>query len=83
MLINEKHIMLKARVEVWFQTKLDNDRIVVTVDMSVDAVEAFEDLPDQGRESFREGNAWYGIVSTCTHEQVRSRYERMVPNQSG
>ena len=57
MLINEEHIMLKARVEVWFQTKLHNDRVVMTVDMSVDAVEAFEDLPDQGRESFREGNA--------------------------
>ena len=63
MLINEKYIMLEARIEMWLQTQLDNDRIMMTVDVGVDAVETFEDLADEGGESFGEGDAWKWVFS--------------------
>ena len=39
-----------------FETQLDDDRVVMAVDMGVDAVEALEHVADKGRESFRKGD---------------------------
>lgn len=50
MFVDEQDVVLEARVQVWFETELDNDRIVVAVDMGIDAVEAFEELPEKTRE---------------------------------
>lgn len=41
-----------------FQTQLDDDRIVVTVDVGVDTVEALEDLANEGGEGFWERDTW-------------------------
>ena len=50
--------MLKARVQMRFQSKLNNDRIMVAVDMGIDSVQSLEDLADQGRECFQKRNAY-------------------------
>lgn len=57
MLINEENVVLKARVEMRFQSKLDNDSVVVTVDMSVNAIQPFKELTDQDRKSLWERDA--------------------------
>lgn len=38
MLVNEEYVMLEARVEVRLETQLNDDRIVVTVNVRIDAV---------------------------------------------
>lgn len=48
--------MFEACVEVRFETKIDDDRVVVTVDVCINAVEALEDLEDKRTEGTRE---WY------------------------
>lgn len=48
--------MFEARVEVRLETEVHNYRVVVAVDMSVHAVQAFEDLADESGECLREGN---------------------------
>lgn len=53
MLIDKQHIVLEACVQMGFQTQLNDDRVVVTVDVGVDTVEALEDLADEGGEGFR------------------------------
>ena len=57
MLVNEQDIMLEAGVEVWLETKMNDDWVVVTVDVGVDSVEPLEDLLDEGREGLGEGHA--------------------------
>jgi hypothetical protein len=46
MLIYKQYVMLEARIQVWLEAKVDDDRIVVTVDMGIDAIHAFEDLEE-------------------------------------
>jgi len=58
MLIDEQHVVLEACVQMGFQTQLDDDRVVVTVDVGVDTVEALEDLADEGGECFRKWDTW-------------------------
>ena len=55
-LVDEQHIVFKTRVQVRFETQLDDDRVVMAVDVGVDAVEALEHVADEGRESFRKGD---------------------------
>lgn len=45
-LINEENVVLEACVEMWLKTELHDDRVVVAVDVSVDAVETLEHLSD-------------------------------------
>lgn len=47
--------MFKACVQVGFQSKLNYDRIVVAVYVSIDPVKPFEELAHEGRECLREG----------------------------
>lgn len=54
MLIDEQHIVLKTGVKMGLQAKLDYDRIVVAVDVGVNAVEALEHVADERRESLWE-----------------------------
>ena len=42
MLINEKHIVLEASIEMWLEAQMNYDRVVVAVDVCVHAVQAFE-----------------------------------------
>jgi len=62
MLINKQHIVLEASVQMRFQAQRDDDRVVVAVDVGVDAVEALEDLAEEGWEGFREGDACGGLL---------------------
>lgn len=54
MLIYKQDVMLEARIQVRLEAKVDDDRVVVTVDMGVDAIHAFEDLEEERLECFRE-----------------------------
>jgi hypothetical protein len=42
--VHKEHIVLEACVEMRLQAQVNNDRIVMTVDMCVDAVQALEDV---------------------------------------
>lgn len=59
MLIHKQHVMLEACIQVRFEAKVDDDRIVVAVDMGVHAVHALEDLEEERLERLREGYAWW------------------------
>lgn len=54
MFIDEQHVVLEAGVEVWLETQVDNDRVVMTVNVGVDAIEALEYLPDSLGKMFGE-----------------------------
>lgn len=62
MLVNEQHVMLETRVQVRLQPEMHNDGVMVAVDMRVDAVETFEDLSDERRECFGEGDTYKNHV---------------------
>ena len=44
MLVDEQHVLLEAGVQVRLKAELADDRVVVAVDVRVDAVHALEDL---------------------------------------
>lgn len=48
--------MLKASVEMRLKAQVHDDWIVMAVDVRVHSVEALEELPEGGREVFREGD---------------------------
>jgi hypothetical protein len=56
-LVDEENVVLEAGVQMRLEAQVDDDWIVVTVDVSVDTVEAFEHLPEEARECFWEGDA--------------------------
>jgi hypothetical protein len=56
MLIHKQDVVLEARIEMWLEAQVHNDRVVVAVDVGVDSVEAFEELAQGGREVFRKGD---------------------------
>lgn len=56
MLINEQHIVLEARVEVRLETQLDDDRVVVAVDVCVDAVQPLEHVSNERGKGLGESN---------------------------
>lgn len=45
MLINEQDVVLEAGVEMWFETQMDNDRVVMAVDVGIDAIKPLKNLP--------------------------------------
>jgi hypothetical protein len=57
MLINKQHIMLKACIEMRLKTQLNNDRVVVAVNVRVDAVQALEHVADEGGKGLGKGHA--------------------------
>lgn len=58
MFMNEEDIVFEAGVEMWLETEVHDNRIMMTVDVCVDAVQAFEDLSNQGRKSLWERHAY-------------------------
>lgn len=49
-LVNEKDVLLETGVEMGLESKLTDHGVMVAVDVSVNAVHAFEDLTNEGRE---------------------------------
>lgn len=43
-LIDKQDIVLETRVEVWFKTQVDDNRVVMTVDVRVRPIQPLEDL---------------------------------------
>lgn len=64
MLIYEQNVVLEAGVEMWLETQVDNDRVVVAVDVRIDAIEALEDLADGLPKVLGEWNT-YTLISAC------------------
>jgi hypothetical protein len=50
--------VLEARVEMWFQSQLKHDRVVVAVDVGIHTVKPLEHLTDQSWESLWEWYTW-------------------------
>lgn len=56
MFVDEEDIVLEARIQMGLQSKLDDNRIVVTIYVCVDAIESLEKLTDQDWEGLWK---WY------------------------
>lgn len=48
MLVYEEDVLLETGVQVRFQAKFSNDGVVMTVNVGIDTVHAFENLAHQG-----------------------------------
>jgi len=57
MLLNKKHIMLEARIQMRFQTKIDDDRVMMAIDVRINPIESLEDLEDEWAKGTGEGDA--------------------------
>lgn len=57
MFIDKQHVMLEAGVQMWFEAKLNDDGVMMAIDMSIDAIEAFEDVAKESGKCLREGYA--------------------------
>jgi hypothetical protein len=57
MLVDEQDVVLEARVEMWFEAELDDDRVVVAVYVRIDTVKALEHVADERGEGLGEGYA--------------------------
>lgn len=53
--------MLEARIEMSLQAEIDDDWVVVAVDVSVDTVQALEDLKNERLEGFGESYAYNAV----------------------
>lgn len=65
MFIDEQDVVLEAGVQMWLETEVNHDRVVMAVDMGVDTVQTLENLAEKTGESLGEGD-------TCnaeTHQQ--------------
>lgn len=50
--------MLEASVQMWFETEMYHDWVVVAVDVCVDSVQTLEDLSEETGKGFGERNAY-------------------------
>jgi hypothetical protein len=57
MLVDKQYIVLEARVQVRLETQLDYDRVVMAVNVGVDAVQALEHVSDEGGKGLGERHA--------------------------
>jgi len=65
MLIHKQYVMLEARIQVRFEAEVDNDRVVVAIDMGIDAIHAFEDLEEERLERLRERyTCWLSVAQS-------------------
>ena len=71
MLIHKQNVMLEARIQVRFEAEVDNDRVVVTIDMGIDAIHAFEDLEEERLERLRERYTCRLSVAQSYHVSLR------------
>lgn len=58
MLIYKQNVMLEAGIQVGLEPEFADNRIVVAVDVGVDAVHPLEHLPNHAREGLGEWDAW-------------------------
>lgn len=72
-LIDKQDIVLEARVEVWFKTQVDHNRVVVTVDVRVRPIQPLEDLTKKTRERLGERNTW--SHNSVSHKQHATAVE--------
>ena len=56
MLVDKEDIMLEASVEMRFEPKLHDDRIMVTVNVGIYPIQSLKELANQGGKSFRKWN---------------------------
>jgi hypothetical protein len=56
--INEQDVVLEAGIEMWLETQVNNDRVVMAVNVRVDPIETLENLADRLTEVLGEGNTW-------------------------
>jgi len=54
MLVHEQDVVLEARVEMWFQSQLKHNRVMVAVDVSIHSVQPLEHLADESWEGLWE-----------------------------
>jgi hypothetical protein len=55
--IDEKNVMLETRIQMSLKTKLTDDWVMVTVNMSIHTIHALENLPNHVRKRLWERNA--------------------------
>ena len=58
MLVDEQDVMFEAGIEVWLQSELDDNRIVMAIYVCVDPIKSLEELPDQRGEGLWKRHAW-------------------------
>jgi hypothetical protein len=63
MLVDEQDIVLEAGIQMRLKTQMHNHRVVMAVDVRVDAIQALEYLADSGRKVFGERDADAGRES--------------------
>jgi hypothetical protein len=56
-LVDKQDVMLEASVQMWFETKMDHDGVVVAVDVCVDSIQTLEDLSEETGKGLGERNA--------------------------
>jgi len=54
MLVYEQDVVLEARIEMWFQSQLKHDWVVVAVDMSIHTIQPLEHLANESWEGLWE-----------------------------
>jgi hypothetical protein len=57
-LIDKQDVVFEAGVQVWLETKVYHNRVVMAVDVGVDSVQTLEDLAEETRECLGERNAY-------------------------
>ena len=58
MLVYEQDVVLEACVQMWFQSELKHDRVVVAVDMRIHSVQPLEHLADESWEGLWKWHTW-------------------------
>lgn len=55
--------MLEACIEMWLETQVDNDGVMVAVDVRIDTIKTLEDLEDERAEGTWERYTYWSQVS--------------------
>ena len=57
MLVDKEDVMLETGIEMGLKAKLNDHRVMVTVNMSIYPIKPFEELAYEGRKCFGKRNA--------------------------
>lgn len=57
-LVDKQDVMLEAGVQVWLETEMYHNWVVMAVDVGVDSVQTLEDLSEETWEGLGERNAY-------------------------
>lgn len=72
--MNEEDIMLEACIEMRFKAKVEDNRVVVTVNMCINAIQAFKHLADESRKCFRKRHTYHYISRRRKHSMFETNY---------